>query len=212
MKFSARLKLAVWLVLAVPLFLLTGVPILAIRQPPCPPQNSVSQAVPLNPPELQQLATTAVNGGGLAPTPEAEQEEREVLEAQIEQAKLWITDADEQQRLIGAEQFSAFPGPAAEQYLRTALAHDPADEVRAAAADSLAAFSALTPETLEVLVFALQDFSAEVQSRAFNTLQTLSNRANPDTVKAIRARLMQLIESGHLNYDNREAIKEFLQD
>ena len=212
MMFSARLKLAVWLVLAGPLLLLTGVPIFAIRQAPCPPPTSISQAVPLNPPDLQQLAATAVNGGGVAPSPEAEQEEQEVLNAQIEQAKLWISDADEQQRLIGAEQFSAFPGPIAEQYLRTALEHDPADEVRAAAADSLAAFSALTPETLEVLVFALQDFSAEVQSRAFNTLQTLANRADPETVKTIRARLKHLIESGRLNYDNSEAIKEFLQD
>ncbi len=213
MKPSPQLKLALGLVLALPCVLLTGIPILAARSPQCPSSPAATASITqVNPPDLPQLAALALSGGMVAPDPETLQEEQDMLNNQVEQAKAWLDDSDEQQRLIGAEQFSAFPTPEAELYLREALQHDPADAVRAAAADSLAAFTSIKPETLDVLLSALQDFNEEVQGRAFSTLQILYKRTNPETTRTIHLRLKQLVTSGQLNYDNREAINEFLLD
>lgn len=171
----------------------------------------LQSAPKIPPPDLRQLFQQGMAAS--YPTEEQLAEERAVDDEQVEQAHVWLQDADPTQRVTGAEQLSAYPTPAAENYLLAAL-QDVNNEVRAAAANSLAAFRSPGSKTFEALVKAMQDGDQEVRFNAWSSLGTHLNR--PDlpqkTAKKIQSQLAKLLKQGRLVDDIEDGVREYLQD
>jgi hypothetical protein len=196
--------------------LLAILPLFSMGQGHCIRQNqSPSSQPPITAtmPDLQQLATMA--GGGFAPvTDEQLAEEKQIVSEQIAEARVWLEDADAQQRINGAQQLSAYPTLEAEHLLVATLATDADAGVRIAAIESLGFIKKPKTATIDALLAAMQDMDEDVRFNAFNTLQTLVNRAetDPKTGKKILAQLKRLMVKGMVDSDSRDAIREFLQD
>ncbi len=155
----------------------------------------------------RSMAGTVVTEAQLA-------EERDVEAEQVEQARLWLSDADAAQRLIGAEQLSAYPSQEAEKYLLAALTGDDNAEVRAAAAGSLAAFKEPSGKVFDGLLTALRDNDENVRFNAWSSLEILLNKPElpTKTIKKVQSELARLVKKGRLVGETRDVIREYLRD
>jgi len=213
--FLVRVTLGMMVLMGFLLFALWPISTAIQQRPDCSTENQVakpSQSSPkIPPPDLRQLFQQ-----GMAASYHTEEqlaEERAVDDEQVEQARIWLTDNDAAQRVTGAEQLSAYPTPAAENYLLEAL-HDVNGEVRAAAANSLSAFRNPGAKTYEVLIKAMQDGEQDVRFNAWSSLGMLLNR--PDlpvkTGKKIQTQLAKLLKQGRFVDDIEDGVREYLQD
>lgn len=147
------------------------------------------------------------------PTAEQIQEEKQVEQEQVETAVEWLHDTDSEQRLIGAEQLSAYPTLEAEKNLRKSLLGDFDSRVRAAAARSLGAFKVLTPQTQTALFKALQDEDNVAQ----NSLDVLMHHfliqeANTKKHRNLANAFLKQSHNKHLSKVIQEALQNFLLD
>ncbi len=163
-------------------------------------------------PDLRVLAATS--GGQAIPTPEQIEEERRVEKEQVALAGEWLKDQDPKQRVIGAEQLSAYPTTKAGDYLLNALKNDRSAEVRSAAAESLGFFEPAEDNILDSLIGSLSDSDAAVRSNALSSLQVLLNRRTDNRMvqERIESQLKELIETGHLPGEMCNAIQSYLDD
>ncbi len=197
------------------LCVLAWVPLWLARPPVCPPAagNSPPALPAVPPPDLQRLA--AMVGGGMQPlTEEQMAEERQMQDDQVAAAREWLMDTDEQERLAGAEQLSAYPTPEAESALRDSLQFDGSLAVRVAAVESLSRFKSLRPETVKALLAALRDGDEQMSFGALSTLQSLVYRADVDeaTHGLVMRGLKSAAKDNSLSMNMREEINDLLLD
>lgn len=147
------------------------------------------------------------------PTPEEIAEDAAFEAEQIAQARQWLTDLDPEQRIVGAEQLSAYPTAEAEKYLVEVLIGDHVGEVKVAAANSLSAIKTPSLKTREALIGSLQDPDEDVRNSAFNTLQLfLSTDSETSDAKKTLSLLKKQLKSKFVPQEMREAIKDYLLD
>lgn len=209
-------KFALLCVLIVPYTMLAVLPLLQPSRPGsfCSQKSSKADIKPTltQIPDLRVLAATS--GGQVIPTPEQIEEERLVEDEQVALAGEWLKDQEPRQRVIGAEQLSAYPTTEARDYLLNALKNDRSAEVRLAAAESLGYFASAEKNILDSLISALSDSDATVRSNAFSSLQVLLNHSedNQEIQKHIESQLKELLETRHLPSEMRDAIQSYLHD
>jgi HEAT repeat protein len=176
------------------------------------PAESSQQTDVVAPPDLRMLLEQEM--AEAVETDEQLEEEHAVEAEQVEQARIWLTDADPAERVSGAEQLSAYPTAQAEIYLLAALKEDADDEVRAAAASSLSAFKQADAKIFDGLLAALRDIDENVRFNAWSSLEILLNQPelSPKTVKKVQSALAKLVKQGRLVSETRDVIREYLQD
>jgi len=163
----------------------------------------------LIPPPLEMLGQ-----GARFPTAEELEQEKNFNAQQVELAGQWLKSPDVHQRIMGAEQLSAYESPESEQRLTDTLRQDAAPEVRTAAAQSLALFKKLSDPTVDALLKALDDADKGTRIAALNTLLTYAFLVSADTKKSehLLAKLRKKVRSSHLNKDVRESLQAFIKD
>jgi hypothetical protein len=152
--------------------------------------------------------------GARLPTAEELEQERLFNERQVELAAQWLKSTDVHQRIMGAEQLSAYESPESEQRLADTLRQDGAPEVRTVAAQSLALFKNLSDDTLDALLEALDDAHNGTRINALNTLLSYALLVSADTKKSgqLLAKLRKKARSSHLSKDVRESLQAFIKD
>lgn len=161
------------------------------------------------PPPLEALGQ-----GARLPTEQELEQEKKFNAQQKELAGQWLKSPNAQQRIIGAEQLSAYESPVSEQYLVRALLHDTVPEVRKSAAQSLASFKNLSDHTVNALLEALSDANKSTRIATLNTLLSyaLLISADPKKSALLLARLREKLRFGHLNKDVRDSLQAFIKD
>jgi len=216
MQFFPMNKILLLCVLIVPYTILAVLPLLLPSKPGsfCSQKSSKADIKPTRTqiPDLRVLAATS--SGQVIPTPEQIEEERLVEDEQVTLAGDLLKDKDPRQRVIGAEQLSAYPTRKAGDHLLDALRNDASAEVRSAAAESLGFFESAEKNILDSLISALSDSDAAVRSSAFSSLQVLLNLSenNQAVQKHIESQLKELLEIRHLPDEVRDAIQSYLDD
>jgi len=147
-------------------------------------------------------------------TPEQIKEEARVDDEQVELARKWLESTDPRQRIIGAEQLSAYPTAEAEKLLVNALANDLDTEVRSVAARSLEFFEHPEANTLNVLLRTLEYDKDVVCLDVLNTLQSYVGREpyGAKRTKQIVKRLKKIAKSARLEGDSKIVLQYFLTD
>lgn len=147
-------------------------------------------------------------------TDEEIEEENRIEEEQVVSAIEWLESADPQQRVVGAEQLSAYPTAEAEQRLVEALANDVDPDVRSTAARSLGLFKQLQAKTLDSLLQALETDDEEVRLDVLNTLQAVVEREPYGAKQARRIikKLIKIAKSGQLQTNSQSVLSDFLTD
>lgn len=179
--------------------------------PPC----YLEQHTPQTPTQVAAPDLVMLFQQGVSAVPSEDQlaEEKAIIDEQIEDARQSLQDSNLEERISGAEQLAAYPFPPAEQYLLEALKHDAAEDVRAAAASSLAAFKEPDLAIFQGLLTALQDGSEAVQNNAWGSLELLLN--NPylaeKTVNKVHASLRKLLKQRRLTGESGESVRDYLQ-
>jgi hypothetical protein len=165
------------------------------------------------PPEDVSLFLEKLNEPPPLTTEEIEEESRIVAE-QVAHAREWLESADPKQRLIGAEQLSAYPTVEAEKLLVETLLNDSEPEVRSAAACSLEYIENPDTNTLNDLLQALETDNEEVAVDALNTLTTYVAREPYASGRAteIINKLKLIAESPQLQGNAQTAIENYLAD
>jgi HEAT repeat protein len=161
------------------------------------------------PPPLDMLGQ-----GARFPTAAELEQEKSFNAQQVALAGQWLKSPDVHQRIMGAEQLSAYQSPESEQRLADTLQLDAAPEVRTAAAHSLALFKRLSDPAVNALLEALNDADKSTRIAALNTLFTyaLSVSAEIKTSDQLLAKLQKEARSGHLNKDVRVSLQAFIKD
>lgn len=165
-------------------------------------------AMPVPPP------LEALGQGARLPTAQELEQEKKFNAQQEELAAHWLESTDTQQRIIGAEQLSAYESPISEQRLADALRHDAAPEVRKTAAQSLSSYKNLSDRGVSALLEALADTDKSTRIAALNALFSYALLINADTEKSAQllAQLREKLRSGHLNNDVRDSLQAFIKD
>ncbi len=147
-------------------------------------------------------------------TPEQIKAEARVDDEQVALARKWLESADPRQRIIGAEQLSAYPTAEAEKLLVNALASDHDSEVRSVAARSLEFFEHPEAKTLNVLLRTLEYDKEAVCLDVLNTLQAYVAREPYGSKRArqIIKRLKKIAKSAKLEGDAQTVLQHFLVD
>lgn len=163
-------------------------------------------------PDLQLLFQQTMAGGSAGE--QQLDEEQAIIAEQVEQARVCLSDADPAERLVGAEQLSAYPTPQAEGYLLDALKNDDDAAVRAAAANSLGSFKEPGNRVFDGLLLALQDGDEAVSFNAWSSLGILLNRPSlaERTSNNVQVKLRRLLKKAHLTMDMRDSVQEYLQE
>lgn len=209
-------KLGLWLFLSIPYVALSAWSIRSFQSIGSDCHSVPQSLMPMSVPNFQQIAALAGNGLGAIPTPEQQQEQQEIERQQVARAKQWLIDPDEEMRIKGAEQLSAYPDHEAAISLVKALKHDASNDVRAAAATSLSYFepSKSLSFIINELIAALSDRNEQVSISAFSSLQNLIT--NPDVdlklTKQVMNKLKLLAKKPYLSDVTRQMIQDFLQD
>jgi HEAT repeat protein len=213
---KSHLTPLLWIVL----LLIPATVLIKLMSFPAPTQDN-DQGTPQKPapapaaimPDLPRLAAQA-NKKAPARSTEAVEEEKRVIQEQVEAARVWLNDANPEQRLTGAEQLSAYPTPEAEKLLSEALSRDPAPSVRAAAAQSLKFFKRVQVDTLQILLAALEDADEEVRFTAQKTLQRQYSRMRkkPSEAKALLENFRKQAESPRVSKETKASIMDFVHD
>jgi HEAT repeat protein len=119
------------------------------------------------PPPLEALGQ-----GARLPTEQELEQEKKFNAQQKELAGQWLKSPNAHQRIIGAEQLSAYESPVSEQYLVHTLLHDAVPEVRKTAAQSLASFKNLSDHNVSALLEALSDANKSTRIATLNNLSS----------------------------------------
>ena len=161
------------------------------------------------PPPLEMLGQ-----GARLPTAEELKQEKEFTAQQVKLAGQWLNSTVVHQRIMGAEQLSAYQSPESEQHLTDTLRNDAVPEVRITAAQSLALFKNLSDPTVGALLSALDDTQKGTRIAALNTLLSHALVVSADSKKSrqLLAKLRKKVRSGHLNKDVRESLQAFIKD
>lgn len=156
----------------------------------------------------------ALGQGARLPTAQELAQEKSFDAQQIELAGQWLKSTNAHQRIVGAEQLSAYESPVSEQYLVDTLRHDADPEVRNTAAQSLAAFKNLSDPTVNALLEALGDANKSTRIATLNTLFSYALLVNTDPKKTgqLVAKLQKKIRSDRLNKDVRDSLQAFIKD
>ena len=164
--------------------------------------------IPIPPP------VEALGQGARLPTEQELGQEKNFNAQQVELAGQWLKSPDAQQRIIGAEQLSAYESPISEQHLVDALRHDAVPEVRKTAAQSLSSFKNLSEHAVSALLKALGDSNESTRIATLNTLFSYALLISTDPKKSAQllARLREKRRSGHLNNDVRNSLQAFIKD
>ena len=213
-------KLGLWLGLAIPYVILSAWSMgsFVANQSDCGSSHQVVAPPVIAPPvpDFQQIAALASGGLGTMPTPEQQQEQQEIERQQVAQAKQWLTSPDEELRIKGAEQLSAYPDREAALSLIKALKSDASSDVRVAAATSLGYFEPSKSNIFIIneLFSALSDRHEQVAIAAFSSLQNLMTNADVDVklTKQLMTKLKSLVKKSRLSEVTRQMIEDFLQD
>jgi HEAT repeat protein len=189
-------------------------PLLGLRAPVCFQASAPVMSLDVPPPDLPQLAAAAAMNGGGALSEAQLDEERQIETDQVAAARESLLHADEQERVSGAEQLSAYPTLEAETALRDALLNDASLAVRAAAAESLGKFRRLRQETVQALARTLRDGDEAVSYGALSALQGFVYRpdVDVDTSNRVLRALKAAAKDGMVNSELREAINDVLMD
>ncbi|GAB4275074.1 MAG: hypothetical protein Kow0065_23100 [Methylomicrobium sp.] len=167
-----------------------------------------TQKAVLSPPPLETLGQ-----GARLPTADELQQEAQFNERQIALASQWLNGNDSKQRIIGAEQLSAFESPVSERYLVGALCCDVEPEVRLTAASSLAAFKRLSGSTITALIKALNDEQPKVRLAVLNLLTAyVYNNADSEQSESLLMQLKEQLHSGRLHHDTSDILQAFIDD
>lgn len=220
MKDHFTIKLGLWLSVAIPYLTLGtwSMHSFLAYQSACVLSNQSVATPYIKPPlaDFHKIATLVSGGLGVMPTKEQQREQQDIERQQLAQAKEWLTDPDEEVRIKGAEQLSAYPDHDAAISLVKALKHDASNDVRAAAAKSLSYFepSKSLFFIINELIAALSDRNEQVSISAFSSLQNLIT--NPDVdlklTKQVMNKLKLLAKKPYLSDVTRQMIQDFLQD
>lgn len=161
------------------------------------------------PPPLEALGQ-----GARLPTAQELEQEKSFYAQQGELAGRWLKSPDTKQRIIGAEQLSAYESPLSEQHLVDALGHDAVPEVRKTATQSLSVYKNLSDHAVSALLKALEDANESVRIATLNTLLSYALLINTDTHKTsqLLAKLREKVRSGRLNNDVRNSLQTFIKD
>jgi HEAT repeat protein len=165
-------------------------------------------AIPIPPP------FEALGQGARLPTAQELKQEKKFNTQQVELASQWLKSPDMHQRIIGAEQLSAYKSPLSEQRLVDTLRHDAAPEVRKTAAQSLSSFKNLSDHTLSALFEGLSDKNESARIATLNALFSYALLINNDTKKSgqLLSKMRERLRSGRLNKDVRDSLEAFLKD
>lgn len=165
------------------------------------------------PPDLARLVSQ-MNAGAMPATAEQENEHRLVEKQQVDTATQWLQDKNPEQRVMGAQQLSAYPTAEAEKWLVKALKSDPSEDVRAAAALSLDAVEKLSFEAIVTLSKALEDSNADTQQNALSTVTNAllrEERGNSRYQKILKI-LQDKARSRRLAPEIKEGLTDFLRN
>lgn len=156
----------------------------------------------------------ALGQGARLPTAQELAQEKIYNAQQVELACRWLKSPNAPQRIIGAEQLSAYESPISEQHLVDTLRHDADPEVRKAAAQSLSAYKNLSDHTVSALLEALGDANKSTRIATLNALFSYALQVHADTNKTgqLLTKLQKKIRSGHLNKDVRDSLQAFIKD
>jgi len=156
----------------------------------------------------------ALGHGARLPTAQELAQEKIFIARQVELAGRWLKSPNAHQRIIGAEQLSAYESPVSEQHLVDTLRHDADPEVRKAAAQSLSAFKNLSDATVSALLEALSDKNKGTRMATLNALFSYALQVNADAKKTgqLLTQLRKKLRSGHLNKGVRDSLQAFLKD
>jgi hypothetical protein len=163
-------------------------------------------------PDLRALAGRLGGGGALSPAQQAD--DRRVEAEQVADALRELASARPEDRLGAVQQLGAYPNAQAERKLAEVLTRDPAPEVRAAAAQSLALVNGPTGRSIDALLAALRHPEAGVREAALDTLQGYASRLAADSAgfKRVLRGLEELARSNALDRNTREELKDWLRD
>lgn len=180
-----------------------------------PPDNLAKPAEQAVKPTPEDLSLLIERMSAPAPlTPEQIEEDQRIDAQQVARAQEWLQSADPEQRLMGAEQLSAYPTKDAEKLLVDTLINDSEPEVRSTAARSLTYIKNPNSKTLDALQQALQSDNEEVAFNVVNTLTTYIGRepfGSEHAVDIIK-RLKQVAKTGQLQGKTRITVQSFLND
>ena len=151
--------------------------------------------------------------GVRAPTAQELAQEQRFNEQQIAVAEQWLKSPDPHQRIMGAEQLSAFESPHAEQLLVDVVLNSESD-VRIAAIRSLGTFKSLSNKGLDALVAGLGNSDKNSRFAALNAIFDYAAKVEFDTEKStnIIKKLQQKLSKGNLNKDIRHSLDAFVND
>ena len=173
-----------------------------------PASDPPTAVVPAVPPLAMQ------GQGARAPTPAELEAEQQFTAQKIALAKQWLQSADPHQRLVGAEQLSAYETPAAEQLLLHTLLHAQDAALRKTAIESLALYKNLTHATIDGLLKVLQHPEQSTQFAALNTLLQYGARVTLDAHKLqpLLQKIAKTLRTRHLSAAIKRGLTHFLED
>jgi hypothetical protein len=160
------------------------------------------------PPPLEALGQ-----GARLPTAQELEQEKKFNAQQVELASRWLKSPDAHQRIIGAEQLSAYDTPESEQYLAATLHYDADPEVRKTAAQSLSSFKNFSDPTIEALLEALGDTNESTRIATLYTVFSYALVISPDPKKSreLLTKVRGKVRSGHLESDVRENLQTYIK-
>jgi len=165
-------------------------------------------------PDLMPPPFEALGQGARLPTAQELAQEKIFDAQQVELAVQWLKSPNAHQRIIGAEQLSAYESPISEQHLVDTLRHDADQEVRRTAAQSLSAFKKLSDHSVNTLLETLGDTNESTRIATLNALFSYALQLNADPKKTgqLLTKLRKKIRSGRLNKDVRDSLQAFIKD
>lgn len=155
----------------------------------------------------------ALGQGARLPTAKELEQEKKFNAQQVELASRWLKNPNAHQRIIGAEQLSAYDTPESEQYLAATLHYDADAEVRKTAAQSLSSFKNLSDPTIEALLEALGDTNESTRIATLYTVFSYALVISPDPKKSreLLTKVRKKVRSGHLESDVRENLQTYIK-
>lgn len=147
-------------------------------------------------------------------TPADIEDQANIINDQIANARRWLESRDAMTRIKGAEQLSAYPTEEAENLLVATFLSEREPEVRVAIVRTLAYVKTPQQNTLAHLYGALENDTEEVQMQVLHTITTYVAREPYASKRAneIIGRLKQINELGIVHGVVHTVLQNFLSD